>query len=157
MHDDAGRLADRARAKGLDVRGVMGYEGHLMMEPAATIEAKVEAAMADLLRAHDAVGGDVVSGGGTGTHRVNRWVTEIQAGSYTLMDSAYGSASLGFRQALFLELTVIAVSSSGWAVADGGLKALGMDHGNPGAPDGLRVLYCSDSSMRPRTVKRSAC
>ena len=27
---DAGRLADLARAKGLEVRGVMGYEGHLM-------------------------------------------------------------------------------------------------------------------------------
>ncbi|HSL59977.1 MAG TPA: alanine racemase, partial [Acidimicrobiales bacterium] len=27
---DAGRLADRARAAGLEVRGVMGYEGHLM-------------------------------------------------------------------------------------------------------------------------------
>ncbi|HEX4820008.1 MAG TPA: alanine racemase, partial [Acidimicrobiales bacterium] len=32
--DDAGRLADTARAKGLEVRGVMGYEGHLMMEDA---------------------------------------------------------------------------------------------------------------------------
>ena len=27
---DAGRLADLARSKGLEVRGVMGYEGHLM-------------------------------------------------------------------------------------------------------------------------------
>src|SRR4051812_17794671 len=33
--DDAGRLADLARSKGLEVRGVMGYEGHLMMEDAA--------------------------------------------------------------------------------------------------------------------------
>ena len=30
---DAGRLADRARAAGLEVCGVMGYEGHLMMVP----------------------------------------------------------------------------------------------------------------------------
>ena len=29
--DDAGRLADLARVAGLDVRGVMGYEGHLMV------------------------------------------------------------------------------------------------------------------------------
>ena len=28
---DAGRIADLARARGLHVRGVMGYEGHLMM------------------------------------------------------------------------------------------------------------------------------
>ena len=32
--DDAGRLADAARAAGLEVRGVMGYEGHLMMADA---------------------------------------------------------------------------------------------------------------------------
>src|SRR5688572_11332689 len=30
---DAGRLADRARARGLTVRGVMGYEGHAMLLP----------------------------------------------------------------------------------------------------------------------------
>ena len=28
--DEAGRLADRARAAGLTVRGVMGYEGHIV-------------------------------------------------------------------------------------------------------------------------------
>ena len=36
---DAGRLADAARAAGLDVRGVMGYEGHLMMADAAAAAA----------------------------------------------------------------------------------------------------------------------
>ncbi|MEY3366193.1 MAG: hypothetical protein RIS71_930, partial [Actinomycetota bacterium] len=29
--DGAGRLADDARARGMTVHGVMGYEGHLMM------------------------------------------------------------------------------------------------------------------------------
>ena len=42
---DAGRLADAARARGLGVRGVMGYEGHLMMEPAASKETLVAEAM----------------------------------------------------------------------------------------------------------------
>src|SRR5205085_11777233 len=50
--DDAGRLAGRARAAGLEVRGVMGYEGHLMMEPAETKAQRVEAAMTKLLAAH---------------------------------------------------------------------------------------------------------
>jgi D-serine deaminase-like pyridoxal phosphate-dependent protein len=140
---EAGRLADLARQHELGVRGVMGYEGQLMMEPAETKEAMVGEAMALLLKAHEAVGGDVVSGGGTGTYHVNRWVTEIQAGSFTLMDTAYGSAGLPFRQALFLWLTVIAVSPRGWAVSDGGLKCLGMDHGNPSA-DGYNVFFCSD-------------
>ncbi|MEZ5179460.1 MAG: alanine racemase [Acidimicrobiales bacterium] len=140
---EAGRVADAARAAGLEVRGVMGYEGQLMMEPTATRDERVEAAMALLLAAHADVGGDVVSGGGTGTCRENRWVTELQAGSYTLMDTAYGGTDLPFRTALSLWLTVVSVNPGGWAVADGGLKALGMDHGDPTVVD-HEVVYCSD-------------
>ena len=100
--------------------------------------------MTRLLAAHDVVGGDVVSGGGTGTYLVNQWVSEIQAGSYTLMDTHYGAAGLPFRQAICLWLTVISVDRSGqYAVADGGLKALGMDHGNPTVEGGV-VWFCSD-------------
>ena len=32
---------------------------------------------------------------GTGTWDVNRWVTELQAGSYTLMDTSYAAWRLG--------------------------------------------------------------
>lgn len=146
LPEDAGRLADRARRAGLGVRGVMGYEGQLMMEPAETREERVEEAMALLLAAHRDVGGDVVSGGGTGTYRENRWVTELQAGSYTLMDTAYAATDLPFELALSLHLTVVSRSRRGWAVADGGLKALGMDHGDPVVED-HRVLYCSDEHL----------
>jgi len=141
----AGRLAELARARGLHVRGVMGYEGQLMMEPGATKEERVAGAMHRLLGAHAEVGGDVVSGGGTGTYAVNRWVTELQAGSFTLMDTDYGRLGLPFRQALSLWCTVVSVHAgpSGWAVADGGLKALGMDHGNPSVV-GHVLVYCSD-------------
>ena len=83
--DDAGRIADVARAAGLEVRGVMGYEGHLMMADAEKKPGAVEASMAKLLTAHELVGGDVVSGGGTGTYDINTWVTEIQAGSYVVI------------------------------------------------------------------------
>lgn len=143
---DAGRLADEARAAGLDVRGVMGYEGHLMTEqPLASRADKTEQAMTLLLKAHADVGGDVVSGGGTGTFDVNRWVTEIQAGSYALMDTAYGALGLPFRQALSVEATVVSVSAK-WAVADCGLKALGMDHGDPSI-EGAKVWFCSDEHI----------
>lgn len=141
--EDAGPLADAARTAGLTVRGVMGYEGHLMME-ADDRAGKVEAAMALLNRAHDDVGGDVVSGGGTGTWDVNRWVTELQAGSYTLMDTSYTAAGVPFEQALFLWATVVSVDRrGGYATADAGLKALGMDHGNPSIA-GMAVWFCSD-------------
>jgi D-serine deaminase-like pyridoxal phosphate-dependent protein len=139
----AADIADFARAKGLGVRGVMGYEGHLMMAPAETKAVKVAEAMAPLVQAHLDVGGDVISGGGTGTYHLNDWVTEVQAGSFTLMDTDYGQAGLPFRQALFLWLTVISVNPAGWAVGNGGLKALGMDHGNPEVV-GHTLLYCAD-------------
>jgi D-serine deaminase-like pyridoxal phosphate-dependent protein len=141
--DDAGRLADTARSKGLEVRGVMGYEGHLMMEDAATKADKVEAAMQILQRAHDTVGGDVISGGGTGTYATNKWVTELQAGSFALMDSDYGKLDSPFRQALFVWATVISVNQRGWAVLDAGLKALAMDHGNPTVERG-KLWFVSD-------------
>ena len=141
--DDAGRLADVARSSGLEVRGVMGYEGHLMTEPVDLAE-KVEAAMATLTAAHELVGGEVVSGGGTGTWAVNRWVTELQAGSFTLMDTAYDAAGVGFARAMSLRLTVVSANrAGGWAVGDGGLKALGMDHGNSSI-DGATVWYHAD-------------
>lgn len=140
---DAGRLADVARSKGLEVRGVMGYEGHLMTE-ADDQARKVAAAMAILATAHDAVGGDVVSGGGTGSWDVNRGVTELQAGSFTLMDTHYEAAGVGFAKALSLHATVVSTNrTGGWAAADGGLKALGMDHGNPSIDDAI-VWYCAD-------------
>lgn len=143
--DRAGALAEEARSAGLDVRGVMGYEGHLMMVPERTDRlAQVEASMALLRDAHDAVGGDIVSAGGTGTFDLHgdTGVNEVQAGSYALMDTHYGRQGLPFEQALFVVGTVISVSD-GWAVTDVGLKALGMDHGNPSIRDG-EVWFCSD-------------
>ncbi|HYI61728.1 MAG TPA: alanine racemase [Acidimicrobiales bacterium] len=140
---EAGGLAGTARAAGLAVRGVMGYEGHLMMETEAKA-AKVEAAMAMLLAAHAEVGGDVVSGGGTGTWDLNRWVTELQAGSYTLMDGDYARLGTPFRPALSVLATVVSVNRArGWAVADAGLKALATDHGPP-TVEGATVWFCSD-------------
>ena len=141
--DDAGRLADLARRRGLEVRGVMGYEGHVVgLEDRAQRIELVGQCMELLIKAHAAVGGELISAGGTGTYDINAWATEIQAGSYALMDSAYGKLDLPFRQALHVLATVISVSP-GWAVADCGLKSLGMDHGNPGI-DGASVWFCSD-------------
>jgi D-serine deaminase-like pyridoxal phosphate-dependent protein len=150
--DDAARLADAARSAGLEVRGVMGYEGHLMMvNDRAERTERVGAAMAELLRAHENVGGDIISGGGTGTFDTNTWCTEIQAGSYTLMDTHYDGLDLPFTVAASVLGTVISVSPKGWIVIDVGLKSLGMDHGDPTWPDG-DVFFCSDehTTLAPR-------
>ncbi len=149
--DEAGILADLARARGLEVRGVMGYEGHLMMvmDPDEKRE-RVGKSMARLLEAHDAVGGDIVSAGGTGTYAVNTWANEIQAGSYCLMDTQYATLDVPFEIALSVVTTVISVNRRGWFVVDAGLKALGMDHGDPTSLLG-EVMFCSDehTTIRP--------
>jgi len=144
---DAGRLADLARGRGMEVRGVMGYEGHLMREPGDTKPELVERSMGLLLEAHAATGGDVVSGGGTGTWDVNRWVTELQAGSYCMMDTEYVPHAAGFENALFLWTTVISRSPKGWGVLDAGLKALGMDHGDPRVLDVGDCWFVSDEHI----------
>ncbi|MEY2567743.1 MAG: hypothetical protein QOE35_2272 [Actinomycetota bacterium] len=144
--EDAGALADAARATGLEVRGVMGYEGHVVgLEDREERVAKTRTAMELLVAAHGDVGGELVSAGGTGTYDINTWANEIQAGSYALMDTAYDKLGLPFRQALTVLATVISVGD-GWAVADCGLKALGMDHGNPTVRD-AKVWFCSDEHL----------
>ena len=140
---DAGRLADAARTAGLEVRGVMGYEGHLMMTAVDKKLDAVEGSMRLLLEAHAAVGGDLVSAGGTGTYAVNRWATEIQAGSYCLLDTDYAKLDSPFEIAISVLASVISTNRSGWAVVDAGLKAFGMDHGPPTWPDG-DLFFCSD-------------
>lgn len=150
--EDAGRLADLARAKGLSVRGVMGYEGHATAVADRAARAEVVArSMALLLQAHADVGGDVISAGATVVYDLNSWATEIQAGSYVLMDPYFGAMTPTFRQALFLECDVISVSRKGWAVANGGLKCLGMDHGKP-AMEGGEVLIVSDEHITFRSA-----
>jgi len=143
--DDAGRLAELARARGLVVRGVMGYEGHAVGNPDRSVRADMVAASMDQLRrAHADVGGEVISAGGTGTYDLHDWASEVQAGSYLLMDTHYAALGLPFRQALRLEVTVISTSPErGWGVVDCGLKSLGMDHGNP-TISGWNVFFCSD-------------
>jgi len=151
----AGRLAEHARRKGLGVRGVMGYEGHVVGLPDRGARTELCArAMELLLAAHRDVSGDVVSAGGTGTYDINVWASEIQAGSYALMDTAYARLGLPFVQAVRVSSTVIS-RSPGYAVADCGLKALGMDHGKPGIADG-EVWFCSDEhiTFRPDTPVR---
>ena len=143
--EDAGRLADLARSRGMSVRGVMGYEGHVVgLENRPSRQEMTDDCMALLKQAHDLAGGELISAGGTGTFDTNHLATEIQSGSYVLMDTTYARVDVPFRQALGVLSTVISVSASGYAVVNAGLKALGMDHGNPEMDGGHTVLFVSD-------------
>jgi D-serine deaminase-like pyridoxal phosphate-dependent protein len=61
------------------------------------------------------------------------------------MDTAYAGLGLPFEPALCVLATVISVAPD-YAVADCGLKALGMDHGNPRI-EGAKVWFCSDEHV----------
>jgi D-serine deaminase-like pyridoxal phosphate-dependent protein len=123
----------------------MGYEGHVVgIESREVRTEKTAEAMALLVAAHEQVGGEVVSAGGTGTYDINTWATEIQAGSYVLLDTAYGGLEQSpFRQGLAVLATVIHVNEK-WAVADAGLKALSTDHGDPPVEGGTVWFYSDE-------------
>jgi len=138
---DVLRLARRVAATGgVELRGVMGYEGHVVSVPSrAEREAQGRAAMeglvdsARMLRA-DGLPCELVSAGGTGTYDISGrvpGVTEIQAGSYVLMDTDYGGLDLPFEQAFWVMGTVISRPTATRVVADCGHKSTTKDHGLP--------------------------
>jgi D-serine deaminase-like pyridoxal phosphate-dependent protein len=73
-------------------------------------------------------------------------VTEIQAGSYVLMDTAYAQLDIPFEKAFSVLGTVLSRPSPTMCVADNGHKACTFDHGNPEVKDvaGAFVLFLSD-------------
>jgi D-serine deaminase-like pyridoxal phosphate-dependent protein len=139
---EARRLARAAaQAPGLRLRGVMGYEGHAqpIRDRAARQRSAGEAmtqlvAAVECLRA-DGLPCDIVSAGGTGTFDISGrfgGVTEIQAGSYVLMDADYAALDLPFEQAFWALGTVVSRPVPGRMVLDSGHKAVTRDHGLPG-------------------------
>lgn len=149
-------LARRAvQLDALDLRGVMGYEGHLQpVRDRAERESRTRHAMQGLVHTAEefrATGFpcDVVSAGGTGTYDISgrvEGVTEIQAGSYALMDTDYSGVGVPFEAAFAVLGTVISRPSRERCVADCGHKASSKDHGYPAVKgiDGAVVTALND-------------
>ena len=123
-----------AAQRGLRFRGVMGYEGHAVMLPREEKERVVRDAMARLTEtAHlcEQAGLEVkvVSAGGTGSWDITGaqpGVTELQCGTYTLMDILFaeGGGAHGFEHACTVLTTVISRPAEDRAVVDAGKKGL---------------------------------
>jgi D-serine deaminase-like pyridoxal phosphate-dependent protein len=152
-------LARRAaQSDALDLRGVMGYEGHLQpVRDRAERESRARHAMQGLVHTAGefrAIGFpcDVVSAGGTGTYDISgrvEGVTEIQAGSYALMDTDYSGVGVPFEAAFSVLGTVISRPSRERCVADCGHKASCKDHGYPAVRgiDGAVVTALNDEHV----------
>jgi D-serine deaminase-like pyridoxal phosphate-dependent protein len=129
-------------APGLRFAGIQAYAGnvqhvHQFTERAAANDAamdRLDGILSALRRA--GLESRIVSGGGTGSHRLDiarGTLTEIQAGSYIFMDGGYepvdfdGSGKPVFHTALRVAVSVIAHSSAGYAITDGGSKSFALD------------------------------
>ena len=137
---EVGRAA--AELEGVRLRGLLGYEGHCTSEPdRATRAREVHTAMDRLLEVASAFRAeglpvDVVSAGATGTYDLTGaidGITEVQAGSYILMDRFHEPLVSGFGFALSVAVTAISVHGD-LVVFDAGRKGVGGDLGPPVAP-----------------------
>jgi D-serine deaminase-like pyridoxal phosphate-dependent protein len=127
------------RLEGLRFRGLQGYEGHLQMvaDPAER-ERLCRAGLARLIDTRrllesSGVPVEVVTAGGTGTWEFvasTPGVTEIQPGSFVLMDAAYHAVRPEFGCALSVLCTVVS-RKPGRYVLDAGSKAISKDFGTP--------------------------
>ncbi|HJT77014.1 MAG TPA: DSD1 family PLP-dependent enzyme [Gemmataceae bacterium] len=135
-----------AASPGLRFVGLQGYQGHLVMVPdEAERRARTGQGLDDLVRTRRMIEAagipvPVVTGGGTGNWdavRDHDGVTEIQPGSFVLMDCAYHGVRPEFGCALSVLCTVISRRPR-WYVLDAGSKAISRDFGTPvikGRPD----------------------
>jgi D-serine deaminase-like pyridoxal phosphate-dependent protein len=120
---------------GLQLLGVMGYEGHCMGEPDPVVRASMAGlARAKLIDAADVLlerglNCEVVSAGGTGTYGqtgADPRITEVQAGSYICMDVFHKPLAPEFGFALTVAGSVLSTHAE-ITVLNVGRKSIGTD------------------------------
>lgn len=143
-------VARKVLAEELSLRGLMGYEGHVAHQvEGPEKESAYDLAMGTLMKCRclleeNGIPVEIVSTGGTGTHRLTPrfpGITEFQAGSYLVMDTEYTNTCQDFERALTVLGTVISKAEGERVVVDAGLKSISGEHGIPvvKARDGLRL------------------
>ena len=139
---DVARLADLAAStQGTSFGGIQGYEGHLQhVHGAGERRQLADIAYGRLARARAEVEKHglrigTVTAAGTGTYRFameHGVVTEIQPGSYVVMDGEYGEVEgLAFEEALFVFGRVVSRTRPKEVIVDIGWKAVSTEKGPP--------------------------
>jgi D-serine deaminase-like pyridoxal phosphate-dependent protein len=130
--------------RGVRLEGLIGFEGHLSwIEPREKRRAEVEEIEAVLVKTKALIESsgihvENISTGSTGTYDVtanNAEITELQAGTYVLMDGKYHKHVPEFDCALTVLTTVISRPDDGRAITDGGLMSINTALGNPRVAD----------------------
>jgi D-serine deaminase-like pyridoxal phosphate-dependent protein len=132
--EDALQLArGLSRLPGLRLEGLTGYEGHCSLTPERSLrQQRQRAAMSFFLETADRVQADgiplsILSAGGTATWEwtaATPRITEIQAGSYVVMDNFHGQMAPEFDKAVFVAATVISHPPDR-VIVDAGNKSIG--------------------------------
>jgi 3-hydroxy-D-aspartate aldolase len=140
-----------AESPGLRLAGLQAYEGHcqLVFDPEeqrrrafASYERLVEAR-----RQIEDAGLPLpwVTTAGTGTYRLaieHGTATEVQPGSYVVMDSQYARVQPSrFENALHVLTSVVSTNRAGRAIVDAGWKTLSSDGGAPAVRDRPEATY----------------
>ncbi len=150
-------LARRVTATpGLELAGVMGYEGHLLTISDSLKKTDAIRAALDQLVEHrlalEANGMDcrIVSCGGTGSYRYgieHPGITEVQAGGAVLMDRFYREQCnvSDLQQALTIVATVTGRPAADRAITDAGRKTMDVQIAVPQTVDcaGVEIDYLS--------------
>ena len=140
--------AEIGRLPGLRLEGLLGYEGHAMLEPDRGVRVqKAQAANDELLAVADAferhgLSTAIIAAGGLGTWDItgaNPRITEIHAGSYIFSDAFHRNLAPGFEPALTVLATVISRSGD-MAVLDCGRKSIGIDRTPPEVVGGAGTI-----------------
>ena len=158
------KLAEQIRQRpNLIFEGLMGYEGHTVAKPirserdAAAREAMQRLVDAKAYLEKHGVQVSIMSGGGTGTFNITGSIpemTEVQAGSYVLMDSTYRNVEgVGdhFDCALSVLATVVSRPSANRMIVDTGLKVLAKEFGIP-QPVGVNGVEMTGLSEEHGTI-----
>lgn len=145
-------------AGNLHFLGLQGYEGHAVVREDRGIRRTLVWQSQEVLRCEkDRLENagfccSVISGGGTGTYDLASELgvlTEIQAGSYVLMDRIYAGIDVPFENALFCCARLLSRRQSNTGVLNAGLKCLSAEYGMPAAADGgFSVISLSDEHAR---------
>jgi 3-hydroxy-D-aspartate aldolase len=137
--EDAAEIAEAVdQAANLELRGLQAYS--VLGSHAGGLEERQRVSRESFQIASRALGimlrrglsTDVVTGGSTGTWDIDTAVpdlTELQAGSYVLMDLAYRREGLDFQNALTVMATVVSANHSDFVTVDAGVKAFATDRG----------------------------
>jgi D-serine deaminase-like pyridoxal phosphate-dependent protein len=124
---------------GLKFVGLQGYDGQLQLAPVGDDKkTRCRAGLDRLVMTRrmleeNGIAVAVVTGAGTGTWEFaaeHEALTELQPGSFLLMDAAYHAVRPEFACSLSVLATVVS-RRPGWYVLDAGSKAISQDFGKP--------------------------